>query len=643
MADGLLVSHIRYQGFQGDNIRSTTKPVSFDPSALTQIMNLTPFSVWRGNGGVMVSDDLGSRAVRRFYDPSGNNFDARQVARDAFLAGNDLLYADNFLSTGDPDVFTTVVKTLDFFAQKYREDATFAQRVDAAVMRILKLKMRIYPNFDLQSIIPSQDGLAEVGSSQKITYSVANQSVTLINPTASELDSQLPQRPSNQDRILFLTDTLAGRQCSQCAEEGGLAVDAMQNAVLRQYGPQISGQVSSGHLSSYSFSDLFDMLNNPSGLPALEDDLLHSNWIVVSMLNSDQSRYGSQAFRRLLAERPDLLQNKHILVFAFNAPYYLDATDISKITAYYGLYSKLPQFLDVAAKVLFQEVIPGGKLPVSVPGAGYDLTTMTSPDPSQVIPLRLNISETATHAGSGTPEPTPVPTFKVGDTIPIRTGVIVDHNQHPVPDGTEVRFTFSENGGVSGAIQQIEKVSVTSDGVAYADFKIESTGLVEIRATADPAKVSELLQLDASQDAGAMITAIAPSPFPSDTQSPTATLLPSPTPDATPEPPKPSYPGFQDWILSILVIAISSGVIYFLGNGLGPMRWALRWSLCATMGGLFAYFYMAAGLPGGVSWVQNAGRGGILGMTLLGVVVGWGCGVLWRTWLERIQPRRARR
>ena len=31
--DGLLLSHIRYQGFQG-NIRATTKPVSFDAQAL---------------------------------------------------------------------------------------------------------------------------------------------------------------------------------------------------------------------------------------------------------------------------------------------------------------------------------------------------------------------------------------------------------------------------------------------------------------------------------------------------------------------------------------------------------------------------------------------------------------------------------
>ena len=37
--DGLLASHIRYQGFQ-ENIRATTRPVSFDPQAFNQLMSL---------------------------------------------------------------------------------------------------------------------------------------------------------------------------------------------------------------------------------------------------------------------------------------------------------------------------------------------------------------------------------------------------------------------------------------------------------------------------------------------------------------------------------------------------------------------------------------------------------------------------
>ncbi|HQX18164.1 MAG TPA: glycoside hydrolase family 3 N-terminal domain-containing protein, partial [Anaerolineales bacterium] len=48
-ADGFLVSHIRYQGFQG-NIRATTRPVSLDSSALPAILALPEFQGWRANG-----------------------------------------------------------------------------------------------------------------------------------------------------------------------------------------------------------------------------------------------------------------------------------------------------------------------------------------------------------------------------------------------------------------------------------------------------------------------------------------------------------------------------------------------------------------------------------------------------------------
>ena len=54
-----------------------------------------------------------------------------------FLAGNDLLFTDDFQSSDDPDSATTLSRTMDFFAQKYREDLTFAQRVDELVERIL--------------------------------------------------------------------------------------------------------------------------------------------------------------------------------------------------------------------------------------------------------------------------------------------------------------------------------------------------------------------------------------------------------------------------------------------------------------------------------------------------------------------------
>ena len=142
ITDGLLVSHIRYQGFQG-NIRATTKPVSFDAAALQSILALDPIAGWRANGGVVISDRLGSQSVKRFFDPTNSGFDARQIARNAFLAGNDLLILDqNFVATGDADALVTINRTLDFFIQKYDEDPAFAQRVDESVSRVISLKRK---------------------------------------------------------------------------------------------------------------------------------------------------------------------------------------------------------------------------------------------------------------------------------------------------------------------------------------------------------------------------------------------------------------------------------------------------------------------------------------------------------------------
>ena len=143
--DGVMVSHIRYQGFQ-NNIRATTRPVSLDSSALDLILKLPELATWRQNAGLTVSDDLGSPAVRRFYETSGT-FDPLQAAREAFYAGNDLLYMDRFIAPNDPNVYTTIQRTLQFFAQKYRSDPEFARRVDAAVERILTVKYSSLSHF----------------------------------------------------------------------------------------------------------------------------------------------------------------------------------------------------------------------------------------------------------------------------------------------------------------------------------------------------------------------------------------------------------------------------------------------------------------------------------------------------------------
>ncbi len=620
-ADGLLVSHIRYQGFQG-NIRATTRPVSFDSQALAQILSLPDFTAWRGNGGLMVSDDLGSATVHRFYDPGGTSFSARLVVRDAFLAGNDLLYLGNILSSDQPDNFNTVVQVLQFFAQKYREDTAFAQRVDASALRILTLKYRLYHDFDPAMVVPPQDNLAILGASQNVTFDVARHSATLISPDAADIAIVLPEPPGTRDYILFLTDAHMQKQCSTCVEQPGMAVDALQSAVLALYGPQASGLVNPERLTSYSFNELAAILQGGLGNDTLVYELNRANWVVISMLDSDPSQ-PQVTLRRFLSERQDLLRNKNVILFAFNAPYSLDATDISKLTAYYGLYSKSAPFVEIAARILFQELTLSGALPVSVPGIGYDLLSATAPDPNQVIALALDLLPVPAATASTTPEPAPTPNFRVGDTITISTGIIVDHNGHPVPDGTGVHFTLAL-GGVNDIIQQVDASTV--GGVAKASFGIDRSGLLEVRATSDPAMTSVLLQLDVTTE-GMSVTALPPTPVATEVV-PTATMQVTPEPVDSPS--TTGRPGMNGWLLMLALLGGLGFFAFWLGGRLFTMQWGMRWALCSALGGLSAYNYLAFGLPGGAGWLMKSGIWGIVGVVLTGMLVGLAAGWLWQ-------------
>jgi beta-N-acetylhexosaminidase len=621
-ADGLLVSHIRYQGFQG-NIRSTTRPVSFDPQALSQILSLPAFSTWRAAGGLMVSDDLGSQTVRRFYDPGGQSFMARLVARDAFLAGNDLLFMGNIVSSDAPDNYTTVVNAIEFFGQKYREDPAFAQRVDDAVVRILTAKYRTYGDFYPAVITPPSEGLANLGQSQAVTFEVAGESATLVSPNIADLDTVLPSPPIVGDRIVFLTDTRGGSQCSTCGEESMLGVDALQNVILRLYGPQGTGQVQANHLISYPFTILDAILEGGAGDPSLEASVNQAGWVVINMLDAEPGESQTTLLRRFLSERQDLLRDKRIVVFAFNAPYFLDATDISKLTAYYCLYSKSAPFVEVAARLLFRELSPAGSLPVSVPGIVYDLFTATTPDPNQVIWLSIDLSPVSASTASATPEATPTPSFRVGDTVSVRTSVILDHNGHPVPDGTGVRFNIALS-GEGGVVQQI--IAVTLQGVAGASFSIDRPGLLEIRAESDPALTSVVLQMDVSGE-GFSVTVLAPTPTITLTSTPEAIVTPVVEPSS---PLAKGYPGLGGWFGTMLILGSLGTLAYWLGKRYITTRWAVRWALCIVAGGLLAYTYLAVRLPGAAVYLRRSGWLGIMGVVLLGVAVGFGAAYTWR-------------
>ena len=620
-ADGLLVSHIRYQGFQG-NIRVTTRPVSFDGQALALILGLPQFADWRAAGGLIVSDDLGTRAVRDFYTLGGDPLVARTVARDAFLAGNDLLNLGQILSSDAPDNHATVLQILDYFTAKYREDPAFAQQVDAAVLRILAAKFRLYPDFTLANVLTPQTALEGIGQAQDLTFDIARRGATLISPSVQDLTTVLPSPPQVRERLVFITDTLLVKQCGACPEQATFEMNALENAVLRLYGPEADNQTSTFRVSSYTFEHLQQMLDGSSP-PYIEADLDRANWIVLSM--SDASRGQAQLVSRFLTERQNTLRDRRVILFSFGAPYYLDATDISKLTAYYALYSKQPPVVDVAARLLFQELTPSGASPVSIPGIGYDLITAMTPDPNQVIPLVLDLQPVTDTAGeTPTPGPTPNPLFRIGDTIALRTGVIRDHNGHPVPDGTLVRFSMVLT-GEGGGLQQVE--STTTQGVARASFGLDKPGLLEIRAASDPATLSIVLQLDVSSAGAAAVIVVTPVVV---TETP-APLLPTATPPVeedefvTTE----GRPRFNAWFLVVLFLLGGAWLAYWALSRLKGTREGVRWAACVLLGGAAAYTYLSLGLPGSQAVTLEQGVSGILMFTFAGEVIGAAAAGLW--------------
>jgi len=624
--DGLLVSHIRYQGFQG-NIRAATRPISFDPQALTQILALPQFSGWYGSGGLLFSDNIGANSVREFYATGGGQFSARNAARDAFLAGNDVLYLGNIKSDDAPDTYTTVIRILDFFTQKYREDTAFAQRVDASVARILTAKLGLYESFSISRVSVPEFAQGDLGAATGVTFEVARNSATLVSPDQADLTSLLPLPPQPNDRLVFITDTATVSQCTDCQPQPTLGVDALENAILQLYGPQSGNQVEEFRLASYSLENLQAMLDTPDDNKFISDDLDFADWVILSI--TDNSSGQAALISRFLRERPDLVLNKHVIMFSFGAPYYFDTTTLSKFTAYYALYSKQAQFVDVAVRLLFQEMTATGSSPVSIPAVGYDLISIMSPDPDQIIPIFLDLAPAPITPGPDlTPEPTPIPLFQIGDTIAIRTGAIQDRNGHPVPDGTVVQFSMVVTGEGGGILQQV--ISVTTQGVARASFGLDKPGLLEIRVSSEPAVISEVVQLDVSQSGPVAVTVVVPELTQVIEPTPQTTAVVEENDYITPE----GFPRLTAWLMSILVTVFIGLLAFIAASRLMQRKSAWRVTLGILLGGLLAYNMLAFGLFGIPVILTDAGLSGVVRFTIVGTLFGFMGGWVWSRFWE---------
>ncbi len=643
MTDALMSSHIRYRGFQGD-IRQFTTPISFDAEGMKMLFKLPEIVPWQESGGVMMSDALGVPAVRKYFDPSGQTFPHRRIAKEAFLAGNDILSLCQFDARSIwTDQFINIKDTVTFFQTEYNNNSAFAKQVDIAVSKILRLKFKLYPKTTAESLTNDPDHALKITAKpHPIINEIAQQSLTLLYPSLGEF--RLPS-PRADDKILIIADTRLARECylSSCLiKELLLPRNIISETILRLYGPKSTGQIQPENINTITFSELKvalagsitptvesieslaekaephgeELKTAPSGVTNTleidkdklpEDTLIqHSveetrkyiqtaNWLIFAALDLNTRGYSdSDALKLFLAQESGMLRDKTTVVLALNAPYYLDTTEITKLTAYYGIYSKTMPHLEAAIRALFGEITPSGSSPVSVEGIGYELVDVLAPHPSQNIPIQLI---------EASPENQVAPTL-----VRVKVGPVVDYNGHLVPEGTpiQLRAVFQEH-EVDAVLEH------TKAGMVEGKLTLTEPGQIQIFAVAGQVRTKTELKI--------LVVAPTPTPTSTPTKTPTATPTLTATPTATPIPTstlippllKPSPPPVQltmrraDGLdfLSALSATLLAGLLgFWLGQQVRqPIPQQVRFGLWVFIGGLSAYLLYGAGWLRPETWL----------------------------------------
>jgi len=619
ITDAMMSSHIRYRGLQGD-IRQFTAPISFDEQGMTTLLQLPEFITWRNNGGLIISDALGVPAVRKHYDPTLQTFPHRQIAREAFLAGNDLLILSQFdLHSIWSNQFENIKDTILFFQDKYQNDREFAARVDQSVARILRLKFKLFPNPSPNALfVDGEVALAASGKGQEVIDKIAQESLTLLYPTPDEYKRRLPRPPILNEKILIISDIRRVLECFQrdCEPFEPLGYRAIETIILEQYGPTATRQVLPENIASMSFAELKQVLvgslaqvnqplieetDRPPEFRSPEEVLTliqEADWIVFATLDLNTTRFpNADALKLFLAQGFNRL-NKKLIVFALNSPYHLDTTEINKLTAYFGLYSKTGPHLEIAVRALFGEATFTGAPPITVEGISYHLPNILAPDPIRSFPLQVQRVITPSHSSAPA-------------SVIVQVGPILDHNGHRVPDGTPVQISALY--GHDGRIVSAPTVH-TLNGQVETTINFNDPGVVEITAKSGAAQSArpQFANLEFPPTA-------TPSPTPTTTAISTVTptptsaspiaAVPSPTPQSalidttTPSDTvnlTPNQPVNRNDLLTALL-----GI--FLSSTIGIFSWQrtnhtpsdrIRLILVTFIGGMVAYLLY------GIGWLR---------------------------------------
>jgi beta-N-acetylhexosaminidase len=469
--DGLLTSHVRFRSVQ----QQADRPMSLDSGGLRYLWAQVPaVDAWRAAQGVLLSPPLGAPAVRRYLDPVGGTLNLRRVAREALMAGHDLLLLTELGPPAEAAAQrAAVADTRDWLAGEYAADQALRQAVDDAALRVLTLKQRL----GLFGPAPSGPPLAEVGLGADAVNQVARAALTRIAPASAA--------PRQGERVLFIVDARPVQECETCPVYPSPDPERVLGLVRRAYGPSGTARLTSDEdAAAITFRELKAWLQ-AAGRVRSEDTvalveplptrrlneigqlLRRSDWLAFLMRDvRPQEDAGSDAMKLYLKAAPPALAPKKLVAIALSAPYYLDATEIAKLSAYFAVYSRSDPFLNVALRGMFGDEAAPGASPVSVPGVGYDMARVVAPALDQTPGLDLVGHDPAVPVSGGA-------------TLVVRSDTVEDANGHPVPDGTHVRIRrYDRADGVF--LPDIDATTV--DGRVTVDMRADRPGRLSVTA-----------------------------------------------------------------------------------------------------------------------------------------------------------------
>ncbi len=517
------------------------------------------------------------------------------------------------------------------------------------------------------------EGSAHRVESASTIAQVARDSISLLHPSLTELAEVLPAAPQANDQILIFSDSRLFRECNECTMETMLGPEELRSIITHLYGsdPGATGQIASERVVGRSFVELATLLDEvqlaattaltatsaptqaAANVPAtaiplttsptngivatpvsgeesengsVQDQALlsanqrlqqlinESNWIIFAMLDVDPATpAGSEVVKRFLSEQGEQLENKQIIVLALSAPYFLDATEISKLTAYFGVYSKTQPFLESAVRAIFRGYTPTGSPPVSVPGTRFStLQERLQPDPALPMALAITINGEPLLFEAGSEEI--AATVEAGAVLQLQVNQILDHNGHPVPDNVAVNFSVAY--ADSAATLPVEPI-FTRNGSAQREITVEQPGRIEISASAGEATTAGVVIIkvlptaEASADTTGTVITPAEANTLQQTTTPTQTAptasntplnggLPLIQPDANL-----AWANWVTLVIALLTILVTLSLLLILQIRIMPRSMLVHNMLWATICGLSAYILFGLGLLPGAGFLRG--------------------------------------